>query len=586
MIKIKKSFTMAICLEIFILILFTVFILGYLWIYNEYEVFTNQSQTMKNEYIQEQKEITKDQVSQTVDYINYMKKQTNNKLKNDIKERTYEEYAISMNIYNNNKNTKSSDEIKKLIVQALRNIRFNNGRGYYFIDTLDGYAVLYPTDSQVEGKNLLNLQDQKGNYSLKDEISLVNKQNEGFTTGYWTNPECNNNKVYPKIAFVKRFEPYNWYMGTGEYVSDVENDLKQETLDRIKKMKFGNDTKNYIFIDNYKGLEICNGAYPNYEGKNLWNLKDPKGTKVIQKQIEIAKNNKAGGFLTHYWKERNSNNVFKKTTYVKAVPDWNWVVGCGINMQQIEKILDESKANMQKKIYREIENICLILIGVIIFALIITKELTNRSRRNFEVFTKFLSNSSSSNEKLDISKIHYLEFKKLAVAANKMIEAINENTIKIKERNMELKKMSITDGLTGLYNHNYAYISLEAEIHKAKKFNEDFCVCMFDIDFFKKINDTFGHQVGDKVLKRVSQIIKESIGENHIAGRYGGEEFIVILPKLKLNESYEIAESIRDKISKIKFNIEGLRVTISGGVVQYSGETALEIVKKTDEKLY
>ncbi|SMC25326.1 diguanylate cyclase (GGDEF) domain-containing protein [Clostridium acidisoli DSM 12555] len=584
--RLKKSFTTAIFFQITVVIILTVLVLGYLWINKEYEVFSEQSEEMKNEYINNQKSLVKSQVNGTVDYINYMRKQTEDKLKANIKERTYEEYSVAMNIYNSNKNTKSDEEIKKMINDALRNVRFNNGRGYYFIDSLSGYAVLYPTNPDLEGKNLLELQDQKGNYALKDEINLVKKQNEGFITDYWTNPEYNDNKVYPKITFVKKFEPYNWYLGTGEYINDVEQDVEKETLARISTIRFGNSTQGYVFVHNYNGLELCNGMYPSYVGKNLLKLTDIKGTKVVEKQINIAKNNPDGGFLIHYWKEPNSNDEFQKMTYVRAIPELKWVVGSGIEMKQIEKLIDNNKKAMQVKIYKEITSICLILVGALIIAFSSTRYLTDKSRRNFELFTDFLYNSTKGNEKLDVDKIHYSEFKSLVRAANEMIEERNSTAIKIRDRNVELRKMLITDGLTKLYNHKYIYERLEIQVKKSQKINEKFCVIMFDIDFFKKINDTFGHQVGDEVLERVSKIIKDNIKGKEIAGRYGGEEFILILPNVNLNEGYEFAENIRKQVMISKFHEDDLKVTFSGGVAEYSGETALKLVKKADEKLY
>lgn len=578
----RKRLTTAIFFEITTVIIVTVMLLGYLWINREYQSFNEESEEMKNQYIDDSKQTLQSEVNRAVDYINYMKAQTDITLKNDLKERTYEEYQIAMNIYNQNKSFKSEAEIKKMIMDALRNVRFNDGRGYYFIDTLKGEAILYPTNAAVEGKSILSLQDGKGSYSAIDEINLVNKQGEGYITGYWPNPEYNDDKLYEKITFVKKFEPYNWYIGTGEYETDVENQLKKEALDRIGKIRFGKDTQDYVFVDTYTGTEICNGVYPSYVGKNIWNLTDADGFKIIQQQTKIARTNINGGFLTHYWKKPNSTEAFEKLTFVRAIPDWNWVVGSGIDMEQLQNIIDSNKKNMENKVIGEIKNISLILIGVLFFAFIMNTYITNKNRKNFKMFAEFLYESSKKYKKLDIDKLEYFEFKELAKAANEMIEEINKNTIKIKERNIELHKMLITDGLTELYNHKYMYERIEFEVNKSEKFS----IAMFDIDYFKKINDSFGHQVGDIVLKRIANIIKENVLAKDLPGRYGGEEFIILMPETKIEEAFRLAENIRLEIMQENFEIGALKVTISGGISEYKGGTAMDIVKMADEKLY
>ncbi|WP_242980514.1 GGDEF domain-containing protein [Clostridium vincentii] len=127
---------------------------------------------------------------------------------------------------------------------------------------------------------------------------------------------------------------------------------------------------------------------------------------------------------------------------------------------------------------------------------------------------------------------------------------------------------------------------LENEIIKAIEDNEKICIIMFDIDYFKNINDNYGHQCGDQVLTRIASILKEQIREVDIVGRYGGEEFIAIITNADMETGYNIVEGIRKKIIDMKFKEKGLSVTISGGIVEYCSQTAIEMVKLADDKLY
>lgn len=157
---------------------------------------------------------------------------------------------------------------------------------------------------------------------------------------------------------------------------------------------------------------------------------------------------------------------------------------------------------------------------------------------------------------------------------------------KVQERTKELQDQVIRDSLTKVLNHKASYNYLEKEINDCRKALNSISIIMLDLDYFKEINDTYGHQTGDEVLVEVSHVITNSIRKTDIVGRYGGEEFIIILPKSDIKQSIVIAERIKTSISQLKFNHEELKVTASMGVCSWTGENAVELVNKTDNLLY
>ena len=156
----------------------------------------------------------------------------------------------------------------------------------------------------------------------------------------------------------------------------------------------------------------------------------------------------------------------------------------------------------------------------------------------------------------------------------------------LKEKNVALEEMVKVDGLTNLYNHKYIVERLDEEIKRAQRYNKKLSIIMFDIDKFKLINDNYGHQFGDAVLIKMSNELKATIRGTDIAGRYGGEEFIVILPEIDLENAVKLAERLRIRISNIKFKEENFRVTISGGVAELEKEKVFELIGKSDALLY
>jgi diguanylate cyclase (GGDEF)-like protein len=153
----------------------------------------------------------------------------------------------------------------------------------------------------------------------------------------------------------------------------------------------------------------------------------------------------------------------------------------------------------------------------------------------------------------------------------------------------EIKTLSIHDGLTGIFNHTYIINKLNEEIERAKRYRSDLSVMLFDLDNFKDVNDTYGHLAGDFVLQRVAERFTRSLRTIDIVGRYGGEEFLVILPETDLERAYVVGERLRAGIEQEQFIYEEhhIKLTISGGIGLYQqGHIANDLIKIADNNLY
>ncbi|MBU1343431.1 MAG: diguanylate cyclase [Proteobacteria bacterium] len=149
-----------------------------------------------------------------------------------------------------------------------------------------------------------------------------------------------------------------------------------------------------------------------------------------------------------------------------------------------------------------------------------------------------------------------------------------------------LRQMALTDGLTKLYNHGYIHERLAQEISRSRREKQPVSVIMFDLDHFKNINDTYGHKIGDEILVMIASLIKELLRKEDVAGRYGGEEFLIILPNTDGQGAVIVANKIKTKIQNHTFPQKGLSVTISGGVCSFEGEDANNLIMKADQLLY
>ena len=153
----------------------------------------------------------------------------------------------------------------------------------------------------------------------------------------------------------------------------------------------------------------------------------------------------------------------------------------------------------------------------------------------------------------------------------------------------KLKEKARIDGLTGLFLKRFFIEKLYSEIERAKRYNTDFYIMMLDIDHFKKINDNYGHLIGDEVLKKTATVIMSSLRHGDIAGRYGGEEFIVLLPTISKKKVIEIAEKIRKSIKDVVFKADkkSFSITISIGLSKYTKGMDIDtLVGNADNALY
>ena len=150
----------------------------------------------------------------------------------------------------------------------------------------------------------------------------------------------------------------------------------------------------------------------------------------------------------------------------------------------------------------------------------------------------------------------------------------------------EHKLISITDKLTGLFNRVKLDEVLKDEFNRSNRFKRSFGIIIIDIDYFKKVNDTYGHQVGDQVLILFAKILKENIRKVDILGRWGGEEFMIICSENDFQDTMKLAESLRQIISKYDFPTIG-DFSASFGVSIYSGDENIDkVIERADNALY
>jgi diguanylate cyclase (GGDEF)-like protein len=176
---------------------------------------------------------------------------------------------------------------------------------------------------------------------------------------------------------------------------------------------------------------------------------------------------------------------------------------------------------------------------------------------------------------------------RLAVTAAKQISLSIAN-LQLRDR---LRRQAVRDPLTGMYNRRYLDDTLERELLRAKRKNTTISIIMVDIDWFKSINDSFGHEAGDTVLTVVAKSLKDGVRGEDVVCRYGGEEFILVLPEASASSALERAEHLRERIAQLEIEHEGTalrKITASFGVASFPdhGQAIEGVIKAADAAMY
>ncbi len=169
------------------------------------------------------------------------------------------------------------------------------------------------------------------------------------------------------------------------------------------------------------------------------------------------------------------------------------------------------------------------------------------------------------------------------IKTNRLLEEAQKD---IEEKNKELEKLATTDKLTNLYNRRKIEELLEFEINRSERFNHNFGLAIVDIDKFKEVNDTYGHQVGDKVLKELASILNTNRRKTDFVGRYGGEEFVIICPESDVQGVIKLMETFKEKICNYKFSKVENKTASFGVTMSQRGDTIESILKRADDALY
>ena len=410
-----KSFARTQLLGMILVTLIPIIVLGGFFIYHEFNTFHKEADQVRELQYEDRKKQVKRRVDETLRFIHFKKSQQDNEVRKIIQARVHEAHDLATHLYTAYAGRKGLAEIKDMVREALRPIRFNDGKGYFFATSLDGTEELFADRPALEGKNLFDIKDARGKYVIRDMITLVKDQGEGFYDYHWSKPD-QVSKDFSKISFIKYFAPFDWFIGTGAYLDDLEEDIKSEALNFIEGKKFPRN--GYLFAGRFDGTSLVGPA----RGHNVIDTTDIDGVEVVRQLIGLARG--AGGYLNYKMPSESGQLPLDKISYVQGLKDWQWYIGAGIYVDDIEASVSRTRLEMNKRVKTHILLISLVLLALLGGAALVSFIIWRQAKNSFTVFNAFFQRAASLAIDVDTRKLAYLEFVELADATNKMLVAL------------------------------------------------------------------------------------------------------------------------------------------------------------------
>ncbi len=551
---------------IFIPLIIVITLLVTVKVYND--SLDNAIDTLENDLIALEKRAIQSKVDSFADLIIYRKSIVEDDLTARIKQRVENAKRTAETIYKQYKETKSSDEIQNIIKTTLRPSQWNSGESYIWIVDHNGVLQLGPKNIQhLEGRSIIDFKDATGLAVIKKEISICKSNDEGYLWDTFSKPGGGLNRQFQQIAFVKNFGHYDWYFGTAEFLDTAAKKIDLELLNSIGKID--NSLNSTVFIVNKEGKLLFSQVLPQQVGKSVYENRSSATLDTFHETMELLKHQESA-FLSYSGINPKTKQEETKYTYVRTIENSDWIIGSGFNESAIKEMVAKQTIAIYEVYYSKFRFLIFFSLFFMIVGLIISYVLSQFLKNNFLKYQKQIHIKTEDLQKLNEG----LEGK------------VQERTKELEEMAEELKVLATTDSLTKV-NNRYAIMNImETEINRAKRYKEPLSALLFDADHFKNVNDNYGHDIGDLVLSQLALIAKESLRETDIIGRYGGEEFLVLMPNTTIQDAKRSAERIRMTVEGHCFEMVGT-VTISLGLSEWQkDEDVNTLFKRLDRLMY
>ena len=389
-------------------IVFIILSISIITTYNINEIKKHENEDIQRdtqEYIEKHKKTIYDNVHFIDKSIKFRKARLESKFKNNIKFKIDEAVNIANTIYEKNKDKYTKQQIKEILKEIFSSAKFRNKNGYFFIANITtNKTIVHKLDKYLD-KDLSMHKDNNGVNILKAIKDALKTQDGAFLVFNFEKPD-NTNKEFPKLVYVKKIKQLDWIIGTGDYLDNVEKKLQNDILDRFKIINLNN---NYMFIQKLFNIDggkdfakvILSSNRPDLINKNISDdFIDIKGNNIRKSYLQNLK--KDGETYTTFWYNKPKSNIPHSTiAYMYHQKDWDWIIGSGFYLDDLEKKISSIKNKVQIDTKEHINTAILIAILLSIIISFISYLLINRITKTISKYTTeiIIKQKNLENEK-------------------------------------------------------------------------------------------------------------------------------------------------------------------------------------------
>jgi len=507
----------------------------------------------------------------------------------------------------------TDQEARERVKQRIGALRYGENE-YFWINDLRSVMIMHPMQPELDGKDLTDTRDPNGTYLFQEFARVAETGGAGFVDYMW--PKPGESEPVPKISYVRLYEPWGWILGSGIYVDDVKKNLM--------RLRFYLLAGTFLFtvmtlaFANLVGSGITRPLKKVISG--LQDIASGKGDATLTGRIAITSIDEIGLLSSGFNSVMES--ISNLNTFKKVIEEEGTAEEVCIRLgEAFKKDLGLPDCTIYMMTGGANEMIVVYPHGLTDDEIRCNREiLANcdlcKSKRTGHVICSLAYPSICRQFRAAAGKEHYclpLIFGGGTVGIVQFVfdPAGDSGNLKQNEPKVfkaeqyvrealpvigtkllmnALRESALGDQMTGLHNRRYLQEYAENLVAGAVRRGKKIGLIMCDLDYFKQVNDTHGHAVGDTVLKETASLIKKSVRETDIVIRFGGEEFLVLLMDINENDSMMIADKIRVNVqnNKIKLPEGSLTKTISLGISEFpsDGDTLWKCIKFADVALY
>jgi len=395
----------------------TLFI-GIFWMVNEFQAYEESIENIRTNYQSRYRGRVQEEHDKVIDFIEYKRSQTDQRIEDEIRDKVQAAYTIASHIYRLYKDEKDVDELRSMVVEVLRPIRWNNEQGYYFAGTVgEGRLDLFADEPWFEGKTAEIFKEIAGSDVIGEIRSIVREKGAGVYRYDLVKPQFPD-RHFPKIAFVKYFEPFDWFIGAGVYTEATELVLQADILSRVRSMSFATDGE--VLGYRQDGTIICS-ADERLIGRSVENFLAAGG--VRYGQMLLAAGGEPGGrYFTYASAPTPYAESHQMLSFAKPYEDWGWVFATSMSMEEMERAIAYETQSYRDIAFKNVSVFIFLFVVAVSMLLLIAYVYSLKIRHGIDLFTDFLRQATDTKKKIKDTDLAFAEFEELRTLANRMVD--------------------------------------------------------------------------------------------------------------------------------------------------------------------